>query len=173
MTMPEFDNPYASPSTLPPIDSAVHQSELADRSTRFVAALIDGLITLPIVFPLGFAIGAGVSYGLGESALTTLVSPVLGGAMGIGVFVALHGYLLATRGQTIGKMLLKIKIVRDSGEMVPFPELFLKRYLIIQVLSMIPFIGMFIGILDALFIFRSNRKCLHDDFAGTKVIKVQ
>jgi hypothetical protein len=42
----------------------------------------------------------------------------------------------------------------------------------IQVLSLIPVAGNSIPMIDALMIFRENRHCLHDDFAGTKVIKV-
>jgi len=90
----------------------------------------------------------------------------------MGAFAALHGYLLATRGQTIGKVIMKTKIVNEAGNLLPFNELFLKRYVIIMVISMIPFVGSLIGIVDALCVFRGNRKCLHDDFAGTKVIKI-
>ncbi len=110
---------------------------------------------------------------MGSGQVATIVANLVGGGIGLGVFVALHGYLLATRGQTIGKVVMKTKIVTESGEQLPFAELYLKRYFILQAISLIPFVGMFVGIIDALFIFRSNRKCLHDDIAGTKVIKIK
>ena len=35
--------------------------------------------------------------------------------IGFILFLVIHGYLLATRGQTVGKTLLKIRIVRSDG----------------------------------------------------------
>lgn len=171
--MTQFDNPYATPSTLTQITSNDENGELADLSTRFVGALIDGLIALPIVMPIAFGVGLIIGNVMGEGAATTIVANLLGGAIGIGAFVVLHGYLLATRGQTIGKVVMKTKIVNEFGGQVPFPELYVKRYLILQAISLIPFVGLLVGIVDALFIFRSNRKCLHDEIAGTKVIKLR
>ena len=49
----------------------------------------------------------------------------------------------------------------------------LKRNVSMQVLAMIPIVGNFIALIDALMIFRASRKCLHDDIAGTKVIVYQ
>jgi hypothetical protein len=37
---------------------------------------------------------------------------------------------------------------------------------------MIPFIGNFVNLADALFIFGEEHRCLHDHIAGTKVISV-
>ena len=67
---------------------------------------------------------------------------------------------------------MKTQIVSDSGQPLNFGELYLKRYLVIQLLAILPFIGGLIGLIDTLLIFRSSRKCLHDDIAGTKVIKL-
>lgn len=170
--MTQFDNPYAPSSTTAPMNYD-ERSELADRSTRFVGSLIDGLIMLPIVMPIAFGVGAIIGTVMGEGAATSIIANLVGGGIGIGVFVAIHGYLLATRGQTIGKVVMKTKIVTEAGEQLPFAELYLKRYLILQAVSLIPLIGLFVGIIDAIFIFRSNRKCLHDDIAGTKVIKIK
>jgi uncharacterized RDD family membrane protein YckC len=36
--------------------------------------------------------------------------------------------------------------------------------------TMIPFLGMFFGLADALLIFRRNRRCIHDLIAGTTVV---
>ena len=38
---------------------------------------------------------------------------------------------------------------------------------------MIPVIGSFLGLLDVLFIFRQDRRCLHDMVAGTEVISLK
>ena len=170
--MTQFENPYSPSTTISPISSRVESGELATLSERFAGAFIDGLIILPIVLPLAFGTGLVIGSALGDSLITSVVASVVGGLIGMGAFAALHGYLLATRGQTIGKIVMKTKIVNEAGNLIPFNELFLKRYVIIMVISMIPFVGFLIGIVNALCVFRGNRKCLHDDFAGTKVIKI-
>ena len=170
--MTQFENPYSPPTTFAPISSLVESGELATLSERFAGAFIDGLIILPIVLPLAFGAGLVIGSALGDSLITNLVASVVGGLIGISAFAALHGYLLATRGQTIGKVIMRTRIVNEAGNLLPFNDLFLKRYLIIMVISMIPYVGSLIVIVNALCVFRGNRKCLHDDFAGTKVIKI-
>jgi uncharacterized RDD family membrane protein YckC len=172
--MSNYENPYApslGDSLLP--DEQYNNGQLATLSERFAGAFIDGIIGLAAGFPIGMALGLGVGAVLGEGLVPNLVVQVLGGLVGIGLFLAIQGYFLATRSQTIGKMALGTKIVRDNGETIPFGELYTKRYLILQLVSIVPFVGGFVGLIDALLIFRSNRKCLHDDLAGTKVIKLR
>lgn len=171
------NNPYSSPMTQSAPPGYSGPGQLATLGERFLGALIDGVITGVIVFPLAF--GAGflvVASGLAqESALLgVIVSAVAGGVIGIGVFLALHGYLLAKNGQTIGKMVMKTKIVSEgTGQQLPFAELILKRYVPLWAATMIPYLGSLIGLVDALMIFRENRHCLHDDIAGTKVISIK
>ncbi|MCU0707398.1 MAG: RDD family protein [Pirellula sp.] len=170
--MSHIENPYA-PTMSPAIrEDASLDGELATRSERFAGAFIDGIINLIASLPLAFGVGMIVGATMGDTVVSQLVAQVLGGMIGIGIFVAIQGYFLATRSQTIGKMAVKTKIVSDSGQPLTFAELYFKRYLILQVASLVPFIGGFVGLADALAIFRANRKCLHDDIAGTKVIKI-
>lgn len=122
---------------------------------------------------MGFAVGLGIGSSFGDGPVQNIVAQILGGVVGILLFLAVQGYFLATRSQTIGKMALGTKIVADGGGTFPFGELYTKRYLILQLVALIPFIGGLIGLVDAVMIFRSNRKCLHDDIAGTKVIKLR
>ncbi|MFN7732202.1 MAG: RDD family protein [Pirellula sp.] len=171
--MSQFENPYA-PSDSPGgfQSEPVMDGTLATLSERFAAAFVDGIINFIAVVP--FAFGAGIVVGamFGDNAMAQLVAQAIGGVIAIGLFLAIHGYFLATRSQTLGKMLLKTKIVSDSGAPLSFGELYTKRYLVLQVLSLIPIVGGLISLVDVLFIFRPNRKCLHDDIAGTKVIKL-
>jgi len=44
------------------------------------------------------------------------------------------------------------------------------RYIPIWIVGLIPGVGIALTILDALFIFRDDRRCIHDLIAGTKVI---
>ena len=73
--------------------------------------------------------------------------------VGLIVFLILHGYLLFTRGQTIGKFLLKTKIVDLEGNLPFFPKLIILRYAVIWLLTMIPYIGWLIGFCGVLLIF--------------------
>ncbi len=167
-------NPYAAPQSVtePSTESG---PELADRMARFAGALVDGLTMIPVyvvVFMLAFR--AGVDGGLVENEiLNQFVMGIIGLVLGAVAYLVINGYLLAKRGQTVGKLVVGTRIVDSkTNQILPLGPLFLKRYLYIQLIALIPFVGGLIGLLDALLIFRENRRCLHDDFAGTKVIKV-
>ena len=170
--MSDYENPYAPNLSAPMLGEESIGGNLATLGDRFAGALIDGLISLAVGFPIGYFLGRVVT-AFGDAPGTQIIVQVLGGLLGMGLFLAIQGYFLATRSQTIGKMAVNTKIVSDSGETLPFGELYVKRYLILQIVSIVPFIGGFLALIDVLFIFRSNRKCLHDDVAGTKVIKLR
>jgi len=38
--------------------------------------------------------------------------------------------------------------------------------------SLIPYAGSFVALLDVLFIFRRDQRCIHDHLAGTVVVKI-
>ena len=61
----------------------------------------------------------------------------------------------------------------NTGELLPLVPLVLKRNLLVQLIGAIPIAGGFINLVGILMIFRSSRRCLHDELAGTKVIKVK
>lgn len=178
----DFDsasNPYAAPTqagALPPsYDPIGYDSALATKSERFAGAFIDGIILIPIMLGIGMALGFGmIAAGIDPASPTfNLIASTVGGVLGAVVFVALHGYFLAKRGQTIGKIALKTQIVsEETNQILPLTEVILKRYVPIWLIALIPVIGNFVGIVDALAIFRENRKCIHDEIAKTKVIKL-
>lgn len=157
-----------APPTAEVADVAAGGTELAGRGMRLVSVLIDGLIQ-------------GAAYWL----IATLVFPSLdprrpslsaGGitgqlVLGFALFVLLQGYLLHTQGQTIGKKLLGMRIVRTNGERATIGRLLGLRYLVGWVLVMIPFAGAIYALVDCLMIFRDSRKCLHDNIADTIVVK--
>jgi len=93
---------------------------------------------------------------------------------GMTLFLLLNGYLLATAGQTIGKRLVGTRIVNVSDERIPkFLTLVGARYGSTWLIGLIPGVGNLYGFVDALFVFRNDRRCLHDWIAGTKVINAQ
>ena len=87
--------------------------------------------------------------------------------------VSIQMYLLIKYGQTIGKRALGIKIVNESHEGLPdFVKVILLRSFVPNLLYGIPYAGVAICLADLLFIFRDDRRCLHDLIAQTKVINV-
>ena len=82
---------------------------LATRWQRFAGAFADGFIQMLVVIPAAFVLGIAVGTIMGDTPATAVVAQILGGLMGIGVFLAINGYFLATQGKTIGKMLVKTR----------------------------------------------------------------
>jgi uncharacterized RDD family membrane protein YckC len=95
------------------------------------------------------------------------------GAVAIGglVDLAINGVLLARHGQTVGKRICKIKIIKTTGEVPSLMDSYVKRRLVFSVLQQVPIAGGIFSLVDSLMIFRDNHQCLHDQFAGTLVVK--
>jgi uncharacterized RDD family membrane protein YckC len=83
----------------------------------------------------------------------------------------LNGYFLSKDGQTIGKRIIGIKIVSIQRENVGLMKIYFLRYLITSIISQIPVIRSFFNLINILFIFGKERRCLHDRIAGTVVVK--
>jgi uncharacterized RDD family membrane protein YckC len=150
-------NPYAAPRAAVE-DVGQGSFELAGRRQRLGAAFVDGILYFLIGMLGGFLSGAG------ESGMLV--------AIGL-AFIAVTGVnlvLLHRRGQTIGKYSFDIKIVRSSGERAGLARLILLRGLPQWVLSAFPFLNL-LNLVDVLFIFREDRRCVHDHIADTTVIK--
>lgn len=164
-----MDNPYQPPQS--PIDqnpTAVTTSVLASRWMRLLASLIDTFIGGGVSVVLIFVIMGLDLKGLGNASLATQAQLAV---MGVAAFLALHGYLLAKKGQTIGKLVCGIRIAKLDGTVPEFMPLILKRYLPVWLVVQIPILGGFLNLANVLFIFRADKRCVHDLIAGTRVIK--
>jgi uncharacterized RDD family membrane protein YckC len=92
-------------------------------------------------------------------------------AMDFLLFLVLHAFLLVRRGQTIGKAILGLRIVRSDGSKpAPF-RLIGVRYGLFYALMIVPMAGVAVMLVDVLLIFRKSRQCLHDSAADTIVVK--
>jgi uncharacterized RDD family membrane protein YckC len=93
---------------------------------------------------------------------------------GFSLFLLLHGYLLARYGQTVGKWVCGIRIVRADRSKVGLWRILLLRKMPSVLLAAIPVPYMFpvLATVDALLIFRRSRQCLHDQVADTVVVNV-
>ena len=167
-------NPYSSYQSQGDAPPFFASSEvLANRSTRFVAAIIDGFILGIPLGIVGLILGViMVNMGISQGIVANLILSAFSLVLGVGFFALINGKLLSEQGQTWGKKIMDIRIVKNDGSRASFQDILLKRYLPIWVLGLIPVIGGLLSIVNAVLIFRENRKCLHDDIAGTKVIKV-
>ncbi len=134
---------------------------LASRGSRLSAAIIDGLAAFVAFLPgMGALMSANSESGAGAGLIVMALA-----LLGLGGYQL---YLLTTQGQTIGKKMMSIRIVRyDDGDLPGFVKAVLMR-------SMVPsMIGQFIpffGLVDVLWIFGSEQRCVHDLIAGTKVV---
>ncbi len=91
-------------------------------------------------------------------------------AMAIGV--AYEVVLIAVRGQTLGKMLVSIKVIRADFGGVPGAGKSVIRWIIPVAASWVPFIGFLVSLLVYIsLLWDSNRQGWHDKAAGTLVVK--
>jgi uncharacterized RDD family membrane protein YckC len=162
------DNRFAPPLAHVEDVAESGSGTLAGRGARLLAVLIDGLISGVLFWALTFVTPLTLTPAPGASLVRVLLVNFV---IGVILFLILQGYLLATRGQTIGKALLKMRIVRRDGSPASFGRLVGMRYLPTMLLSMIPVLGGLYAIIDSLLIFRESRRCLHDNIADTIVVK--
>jgi uncharacterized RDD family membrane protein YckC len=140
---------------------------LAGRGARLGAALLDLLIFSIFLIP-GFWIMSSSDSDIGKG---------FGGAFlvvgWLGLLVTQMVFLVK-RGQSLGKMAVGIKIVSSADGSVPgFVKVVLLRMFVPSLLAAIPYAGALIWLADVLFIFRDDRRCLHDLIAETKVVDAQ
>jgi uncharacterized RDD family membrane protein YckC len=144
-------------------------TKLASRWKRLGGSLMDGLISSVIIIPFMFITGVfqralrGQEMTIEQHITLVIFSWV--------IFLILNGYLLANRGQTIGKVVVKTKIVDLDGNIPRFGKLLFLRYLVIGLVSQIPILGGVVGLVNALLIFGKERRCLHDYIASTRVVE--
>lgn len=158
-------NPFAPPRA-EVADIAVAGAALASRLNRLAAAFIDALLqgaAFWIVFLLLFNQLVTPAAGLWVLPLYSLG--------GFALFVLINGYLLAREGQTVGKKLMGLRIVRSDGSRATLARLAGLRYGVTFLITAVPLVGGLYSLVDVLLIFRESRKCLHDNIADTIVVQ--
>jgi uncharacterized RDD family membrane protein YckC len=167
-------NPYAAPAAEPRPEATATRAPLASLGKRFLGNILDRVVELTG----GTLLSRLVEHVFDVPRTTELVFacalPVL----------ALQWVLIVVRGQSIGKLLLRTRIVLEDGSLPGFGRGVALRawpLLFLQLLQLTLPIGMLGGkqplallaLADALFIFRrGERRCLHDYIAGTWVVDV-
>lgn len=147
-------NPYAAPAADVNlgVDAQISEARLASRGARFGANVIDILLAY-VPFFIGAIIGK-------ETGLS------IGGVLTLGV-VIYQSVLVSTTGQTLAKKWLGIRIVKMDGSPVNFVSGVLMRFLVGRILlAPVPLYSL----IDAVWIFKDEQRCLHDMIASTKVV---
>lgn len=167
-----MENPYEAPNSRIEVPIST-DTELAERSARFGAAFIDGVIMIAILFPAQYMSGywqhlmeaakAGQRPSFGMAMLWTVIS--------VAIFIAIQGVPLVKSSQTWGKKACSIKIVALNGTKPTIQQL-ATRYGVYLLLARIPYVGPLASLVNICLIFRSDRRCGHDLAAGTRVVMV-
>jgi uncharacterized RDD family membrane protein YckC len=176
----DFDE-FAPPAEPPPLVGViVEDSTLAGLGPRFLGAFVDGALETACWIPTAMAVGRQTAEMVRDNALhpeelmklffeaIPLSLPYLG------ALVLLQAILLSVRGQSVGNLVARTRIVNaKDGRTAHFLRAFLLRGCLARILRQFPFVGGVFWIVDVCFVFRNDRRCVHDLIAGTKVIKAQ
>jgi uncharacterized RDD family membrane protein YckC len=143
---------------------------LAGRSRRLFATIID-LIVTPIVGVAIMLVTGILESAEAYASTEQTVARVL--LLAVSSYFVVHGWLLFSRSQSLGKSLLRIMIVDNgSGEPASFWKLILLRLWALPLIYLLAIpMAAIIPILDQVFIFGKSRRCLHDYLCSTKVVK--
>lgn len=180
-----FDEGFASPPSPPPPISDEPISEPAYESLppypdaeslpkggfwiRFAAVFVDGIILLIVQGIFGFFVGMGVGMGSimrgGIPDEGQMLSGIIAFFVTIFIGMAYHIFFVGWRGQTPGKMALKLKIIQTNGEEMTYGKAFL-RWVGYSIS------GLTLGIGYLMVAFTKQKQGLHDKIAGTYVIRL-
>lgn len=163
-------NPYAPPQA--EVSDFVDDNDTVEPASRGIRlggwaidAVIGILLSLPIMIAAGFNFLAMLDPNLllGAAGLLTL--------LGFIAWAVVTVVLVKRNGQTIGKKLVGIKVVRSDGSRASLGRIFWLRNVVNVLPGFIPLAGSFYFFIDHGFIFGEKRKCVHDMIADTIVVK--
>ena len=140
---------------------------LASVGNRFLAAAIDHLIQVVLVITIILAIGS-----LGDWRIFASMGVWAAAMAVLTIFAIYWGYFVVFEtfwsGQSPGKRIMRLRVVREDGRPVRFFEVFVRNLLRIAV-DFQPFPSYAIGVVSIIFSARSKR--VGDFVAGTVVVK--
>jgi uncharacterized RDD family membrane protein YckC len=166
--MAEYPNPFAPPESAEPRPKEVEDAlRLADPFARFVGRLVDGIFMGLCFFGAVMFSMPLRSTGLNED----LVGGIFIGA-GLLFYNGVQIGLILTRAQSVGKVVVGTRIERMDGLPLGFLEGVFLRSWIPVILSQVPCVGSLFSLADGLAVLGVERRCLHDQIAGTRVVQI-
>lgn len=155
---------------------AIGQRHYAGFWIRFVARIIDfvllGIVSVIVSIPLTLIMGGAAIGGFGpgsDPAAAAAALPAFFAALAVrqvilmAIAVTYEAYFVSTRGGTLGKLALGLKIIRADGSGVPV-GLAIGRYFAQILSSLILLIGYIMAGFDP------EKRSLHDRICDTRVI---
>ena len=122
---------------------------------RFVSLVIDSLVISAVFGVLGSILGFNA---MSHSSWSL-------GLLSFAFYIAYYTYLEGSRGQTIGKMITRIKVVSEDGGPISMDQAFKRN--ILRIID-----GLFAYLIGAVLIWRSDKQQrLGDSYARTVVVK--
>jgi uncharacterized RDD family membrane protein YckC len=139
--------------------------DLAGRGARLGGAIVDTLIAMVVILPIFFATGVFSAMSTGQpqpgGAMQFLLQNVLPSIL----MVVYEGLMLTSRGQTLGKMAMGIKVVRADGSDISAGQAWGRA-----VSRALMGLTQILGLVDVLMVFSKPRTTLHDRIAKTVVV---
>jgi uncharacterized RDD family membrane protein YckC len=158
---PTYQAPYAAPAASPYQGVAI----------RFVATLIDiiiiaiisGVLTFPFRTPFVTVVNV-----TGTPSISTAPNPFgwIGSIISLLIFFLYFILLEGAYGQTVGKMAVKIKVVREDGTKIDYADATVRN--VLRIIDLIPWVVPYL--LGAILIWSSDRKQRLGDHAGHTVV---
>lgn len=184
----ETGNPYQSPAdeTFRSVTTnwALLETPLASRGTRWLGAVVDNAL-FQTFLPLAIGVMAwwtasfllsryrvkpDFDFDGDEFAFST---GMIAFAAALLVVLIIQAILVTRRGQSLGKMLLKTQLVdAQTGQLPGFVRGVLVRMIVPLGIRIIPVGNLFL-LMDAIFIFREDRRRVVDHLARTIVISLR
>jgi uncharacterized RDD family membrane protein YckC len=137
--------------------------EFAGIGARFGAKILDNLILWVIQTAINFAFVGSITPGANQQAAFATMGLMM--ALNLGIAFTYQAVFLHWKGQTPGKMALKIKVVTPDGGPLSWGKAIGRPFA--EMLS-----GCLLAIGYLMAIWDPEKRALHDRMAGTRVIKV-
>ncbi|MDA7629542.1 RDD family protein [Akkermansiaceae bacterium] len=171
------ENPYAPPETVVNDDirniavrSIPHRGNYASRWARLGGALIDVVVLVIAALAVDYlgdrSVGSFDEWAESESEWG---DSLIAGFISFLTYATIQSYTWHYRGQSIGKLVLGMRIVTLDGRQASWALIFFIREPFAHVIG---HISSLLSVIDPLLIFRSEHNCLHDDVARTRVISI-
>jgi uncharacterized RDD family membrane protein YckC len=133
-------------------------------SSRFAAAILDGLILGAVNVGIGLIAGLSAAQAVGAKPKGAIALQIVLFAIQISIGIGYEVVLIGKYGATLGKMACKIKVVTADGGRVSYLRA-LGRYFAKLLSAFTCMIGYIIALFD-----NPQRRALHDHICNTRVI---